>query len=92
MIIENLAKLGRLPANMPLDGSVDIEIEQGVLILRASITIQNRISELMTKQQNSNLSLEEEQELDCYEEIDDYLSLVNRTMRNIAVAETPKAS
>jgi hypothetical protein len=30
----------------------------------------------------------EEQELDCYEEIDDYLSSLNRTLRNLVLAHT----
>jgi uncharacterized protein YnzC (UPF0291/DUF896 family) len=92
MTIENLVKLGRLPTNVPLDGSVGIEIEEGILILKASITIQNRINELLAKQQDNALSTEEEQELDCYEEIDDYLSLVNRTMRNMTLTGTPQIS
>jgi len=31
----------------------------------------------------SRLSVEEEQELDSYEEIDDYLSFLNRVVRNL---------
>jgi hypothetical protein len=54
-------------------------------IFRASSFVQNRLQELLEKQQNSFLSREEEQELDSYEEIDDYLSFVNRTLRNLAL-------
>ena len=41
---------------------------------------------LLEKQQLEALTELEEQELDAYEEIDDYLSFVNRTIRNLAVA------
>ncbi|MDJ0688579.1 MAG: hypothetical protein QNJ41_08710 [Xenococcaceae cyanobacterium MO_188.B32] len=37
----------------------------------------------MSKQKESTLNYEEEKELDNYEELDDYLSLVNRTVRNL---------
>ncbi|MBD2451344.1 hypothetical protein H6G76_30305 [Nostoc sp. FACHB-152] len=44
----------------------------------------------LTTQVNSEVATE--QELDCYEEIDDYLSFVNRTMRNLSLASTQSAS
>jgi hypothetical protein len=39
------------------------------------------------KQQEISLSQEEEQELDRYEEMDDYLSFMNRTLRNLFFAQ-----
>jgi hypothetical protein len=42
---------------------------------------------LLDKQQTSPLSPEEERELDGYQEIDDYLSFVNRTIRNLFLAQ-----
>jgi hypothetical protein len=92
-----LKKLSHFPAGIALESSIlfqrhfviGIELAEGMPILRASGTIQDRIDKLLSKQQNGSLSIAEEQELDCYEEIDDYLSLVNRTMRNVAL-ETPK--
>jgi uncharacterized protein YnzC (UPF0291/DUF896 family) len=87
-----LTNLENFPVSMPLENSIGIEIQEGMPILRASIAIQNRINELLTKQQDLALSNEEEQELDCYEEIDDYLSLVNRTMRNMALTETQQSA
>ena len=83
MTIPSLPKLDRLPASLPLEGAVRIELEEGIPIFRATVTVQTRIEELLVKQQQSSISEEEEQELDCYEEIDDYLSLVNRTVRNL---------
>jgi hypothetical protein len=87
MTIEFLPKLTSLPSTLPLEGSVAIDLESGVPILRASTVVQNRIDELLAKQQESTLTIEEEREFDCYEEIDDYLSFINRMIRNIALAE-----
>ncbi len=76
-------KLNHLPTTLPIEGAVRIELEAGVPIFRASSSVQNRIETLLDKQKESPLSAEEEQELDSYEEIDDYLSFVNRTIRNV---------
>ncbi len=87
-----LAKLGEVPLGTNLETSVGIELVEGVPILRASAGIQNRIEELLDKQQTDGLSEEEDKEMDFYAEMDDYLSLVNRTMRNMAWAETPHSA
>jgi hypothetical protein len=78
-----IPKLNTLPVNVPVDGAVRIELEEGILIFRASMWMQNRIEELLDKQKQTALTQDEEKELDCYEEIDDYLSFVNRTIRNL---------
>jgi hypothetical protein len=83
MTISLLPKLQQLPISLPIDGAVRIELEEGIPIFRASSSVQSRIEILLAKQQDSPLQLEEEQELDCYEEIDDYLSFVNRTIRKL---------
>jgi hypothetical protein len=85
-------KLQHLPTSLPIEGAVRIDLEEGILVFRASSTVQNHIEELLAKQQTAPLNPEEEQELDCYEEIDDYLSFVNRTFRNLALAQTEQAS
>lgn len=82
------AKLNSLPPTLPIEGAVRIDLEEGIPVFRASSAVQNRIEELLAKQQNTPLSPEEEEELDCYEEIDDYLSFVNRTIRNVSLAPT----
>lgn len=56
-------------------------------MFRASNAIQARIEDLILKQRRSGLSEGEKEELDRYEEVDDYLSFVNRLMRNIVQAE-----
>lgn len=60
----SLPKLKDFPAS--IQEVVRIELKEGVLIFRASATVQTRIEKLLAKQQESNISLEEEQELDCY--------------------------
>ena len=91
MTIPSLLKLGSLPSNL-IEGAVRIELEEGIPLFTASSVVMTRIEQLLAKQQDFALSAEEEQELDIYEEIDDYLSFVNRTMRNIALNEIPQAS
>jgi hypothetical protein len=83
MTIPLLPTLHNLPANLPLEGAISIELQAGIPIFRASDIIQNRIEILLAKQQISSLTPEEEQELDSYEEIDDYLSFFNRIARNL---------
>lgn len=61
----------------------DIILVEGVPIFRASSLVQERIETLINKQKESALTSQEETELNVYEELDDYLSLVNRTMRNV---------
>jgi uncharacterized protein YnzC (UPF0291/DUF896 family) len=92
MKIPSLQRLRSLPVNLPLEGAVRIELEEGIPIFRASSAVLARIDRLLTKQQDAVLTSEEEQELDSYEEIDDYLSFVNRTVRNISLTEIPQAS
>jgi hypothetical protein len=76
-------KLQSLPATLPLEGAIRIELVEGVPIFRASSFVQTRIKTLLFKQQTSQLSPDEEQELDALEEIDDYLSFLNRIVRNL---------
>jgi hypothetical protein len=76
-------KLRYLPDTLPLEGAVRIELVEGVPRFRPSSLVQERIATLIKKQKESALISEEETELNVYEELDDYLSLVNRTMRNI---------
>ena len=87
-----LPKLNSLPTSLPIEGAVRIELEEGVPIFRAAGVVQTRIEELLSKQKETRLSQEEEQELNSYEEIDDYLSFVNRTIRNLFLAEAQQES
>jgi hypothetical protein len=81
--VSPLPMLRYLPASLPLEGAVRLELQDGVPILRASTTVQRRIATLLRKQQKVTLSPAEAMELDQYEELDDYLSFLNRVVRNV---------
>lgn len=85
-------RLHRLPATLPVEGAVRIKLEEGAPIFRASATVQARIESLLRKQQMSQLSPTEKDELDRYEEIDDYLSFLNRVVRNLLQAQDQQGS
>ncbi|MEG4853947.1 hypothetical protein QUB10_24045 [Microcoleus sp. B5-D4] len=82
-----LPKLENLRDTLPIEGAVGIELVEGIPIFKASTAVKNRIQELLDKQQTLPLNPDEEQELNLYEEIDDYLSFVNRTVRNIFLGQ-----
>jgi hypothetical protein len=63
-------------------GAVRLELQDGVPVLRASTTVRRRITTLLRKQKHKTLSPSKTAELDQYEELDGYLSLLNRLVRN----------
>jgi len=81
-MVNPLPNLRTLPKRLPVEGAVRIELVEGVPIFRASSHVQERIEALLAKR--GALTIEEETELDLYEEIDDYLSFINRTIRNLS--------
>lgn len=83
MALPMLPTLDNLSKTLPIEGAVRIELEEGLPIFRATDAVGSRIQDLLLKQRERSLIQAEEEELDSYEEIDDYLSLVNRTMRNL---------
>ena len=85
--VEPVPALRALPASLVRDGAVEIELEQGALIFRVSKAAQQRIERLLEKERESALSAREREELDQYEEVDDYLSFVNRVSRNIVQSQ-----
>jgi hypothetical protein len=86
-LIQPVPVLNGLPVTLPREGAVDIELDQGALIFRVSQTAQERIENLLLKQRESGLTSDEEQELNQYEEVDDYLSYLNRLIRNLVQAQ-----
>ncbi|MFN7944839.1 MAG: hypothetical protein U0Z53_05770 [Blastocatellia bacterium] len=90
MPLQPVPVLHALPVTLPSEGAIDIELEQGVLIFRASQPIRDRIAVLLRKQFESTLTADEEDELQQYEEIDDYLSYLNRLIRNLAQQAQPQ--
>jgi len=85
-----LPRLNNLPITLPIEGAVRIELEEGIPIFRASSAVRTRIEELLLKQKETPLEQAEERELDSYEEIDDYLSFVNRTIRNLFLTQSQR--
>lgn len=81
-LAHTIPKLRSLPASLPLEGAIRIELEEGVPVLRASSFVQKQVNTLLLKERESGLSVQESKEFDRYEEIDDYLSLLNRLVRN----------
>lgn len=76
--------LRSLPVTLPREGAIAMVLEQGVLIFRVTPSVQERIESLLDKQREMTLTAAEEQELHQYEEVDDYLSFLNRLTRNLA--------
>jgi uncharacterized protein YnzC (UPF0291/DUF896 family) len=81
-----LPNLQTLIPLLPLEGAICLDLWDGIPRFRASQSLLDRIQNLLETQQERPLTPEEEQELDRYEEIDDYLSFVNRTVRNTILA------
>jgi hypothetical protein len=84
MFTSSFPILKNLPKSLPLNGVVQLELVEGALIFRASEQVQTRIENLLEKQKDMGLTVVEEDELNSYEEIDDYLSFVNRTIRQVS--------
>jgi hypothetical protein len=82
--VETVPRLNGLPNGLPPNDAVEIEVEEGVLIFRVSKNAQERIKNLLDKNKQNNLTDSEKTELDRFEEIDDYLSFLNRLTRNLA--------
>lgn len=74
---------------LPRETKIRIELEEGVPVMRAATTGQKRIQFLLQKERESALTEREQKELARYEELDDYLSFINRMVRNLVL--NPKA-
>lgn len=82
-LAESIPRLRSLPGSLPVEGAIRIELEEGIPILRASASVQERVETLLRKERESRLSAQEAEEFDRYEDIDDYLSFLNRLVRNL---------
>jgi hypothetical protein len=76
-----LLNLHRLPNSLSIEGSIGIELVKGLLVFRISTKIQDRIETLIAQKTESALTSEEETELDQYQQLVDYLNLVNETIK-----------
>jgi phosphoglycerate-specific signal transduction histidine kinase len=81
--VQPFPTLDHLPDALPLERAVRIELQEGTPVLQASTLVQARIEELLGRQVEEVLTPEEVVELDQYEEMDDYLSFLNRVVRNL---------
>ena len=66
-----------------IEGSICIELVKGLLVFRISTKIQERIETLIAEKTESALTSDEETELSQYQELVDYLNLVNETIRKL---------
>lgn len=82
-------RLHALPRTMPADGAISIALEQGIPVFRAATRVQTRIRTLVMKQRDAGLTPDEIEELDRFEEVDDYLSHLNRVVRNLLTPALP---
>ena len=80
-------KLKRFPVMLPSENLVRMELQAGIPIFKATRSVQKRIELLLAKQRQEGLTTAETEELDGYKELDDYLSLANRVMRNLILEE-----
>jgi hypothetical protein len=76
-----LLNLHRLPNSLPSEGSIGIELVKELLVFPISTKIQERIESLIAQKTESGLTSKEATELEQYQELVDYLNLVNETMR-----------
>ena len=76
-----LLNLHRLPNSLSIEGSIGIELVKGLLVFRISTKIEERIETLIPQKTESALTSEEATEREQYQELVDYLNLVNETMR-----------
>lgn len=76
-----LLNLHRLPNSLPIEGSIGIELVKGLLVFRISTKRQERIETLTAQKTESALTSKEATELEQYQELVDYLNLVNETIK-----------
>jgi hypothetical protein len=76
-----LLNLHRLLNSLSIEGSIGIELVKGLLVFRISTKIQERIETLIAQKTESALTSKEATELEQYQELVDYLNLVNETIK-----------
>lgn len=83
--LQPVPSINSLPQGSQQDGAISIALEEGIPVLRASQSTQSYVEDLLEKQQSSMLTPIEQQELQQYEDVDDYLSYLNRVTRNLFI-------
>ncbi len=87
--LPQLPRLRELPTTLPDEGAINIVLVEGIPIFRASTRVQRRVELLLAKHKADGLSAKETEELDRYQDVDDYLSYLNRLIRNVTLAAQP---
>jgi hypothetical protein len=82
-MVVQLPKIRNLPKSLPMESAIRIELNEGIPVFKASLTIQNRIEDLLFKQRENSVTADEEKELLLYEELNDYLTFANLLMQNM---------
>ena len=72
--LPHLPKLSKLPTTLPRDGSINLVLEGSVPTFRAAPAVVGRVTQLLERDRGGELSQAETEELERYEELDDYLS------------------
>ena len=86
-LTQPMPTLRDLPKGLRGEDAIGLELQEGVLILRLSKAAQNRLESLLHKHRKSELTSAEENELNQYEDVDDYLSFLNRLSRNLVQSQ-----
>ena len=74
--------LHHLPASLPLDGALRLELQDGVPVLRASATVHTGLPPYSGSTRTAPFP-RRKQRAGRYEELDEYLSFLNRMVRNM---------
>lgn len=90
--IQPILNLQQIPQRLPLETAIRIELQEGVPVMRATNKLQQRIEDLLHKQREFRLTNREQGEIERYEALDDYLSFVNRLIRNQLLVNTSAAA
>ena len=78
-----------MPITLPSDATVQIRVIEGIPVMKATQAVQTRINLLIDMERVATLSTSERNELDSYEQLDDYLSFMNRVVRNLILTKSP---
>lgn len=82
MSVSPFPDLKKLQSGQSLEGAVSIAFQENIPVFRASSRVQERVELLLDKNREHTLTVDERGELDHYLEMDDYLSWLNRVVRN----------
>ncbi len=77
--ISPVPTLRHLPASLPLDGAVRLELQDGVPVLRASTAVRRRMTTLLRKQKHGTLPPSKMTELHDYPDHQDFRAAITKS-------------